>query len=434
MNKLILILIFVIISSSFSYSQIFEDNEKFAIRDSSLILLEKYVKYADLTEDGTSISDDYCNSFLTLFTEDANLINDLYGKILMLSPDEYINMVTNKYSGGIEVKAQLDSTYFKGLKKVEGELYSVQIDCKKNTIGLNNQNKIIRKDILSTFTIFFKYKEGILSNFKINEIISKEVILQQQSNEKMKGLYIGANINAHTGRLLTDNNFEYYNRDFKLSSVFSGGIFADYFLSSHYALSLGIDYYNFNASFNTKYNNETNNNLARTDVDNDNYYLYVDADFSEKNTLTFVSLPIKFKYRQKLYNDISLFASAGFSTSYLLKSYSYIHGVSAHSAWYQDYNLLIDEAELYNLGESNYDEKYDFLLDKLFFSGLLEIGISIPIKKTSYLNVGGSINQNFSNIKYKGSSFRDDYVSLHGTPKYLFIQSGGIFFSYLFKL
>ena len=433
-TKIFSVFCLLLIFNTFAYSQIFEDEQKYEIRDSSLTLLKKYVKYADLTEDGISISEDYISKYLSLFSEDANIVNDLYGKKQFVSPSEFVKSVKEKYPGGIEVKAEIDSAYFKSLKKVKDDIFSVQVDCRKFTIGLNNQNKIVRKDITATFTIYFKYKDETLSDFQIKEIISKEIILQRRSDKKMKGLYLGFNVNALAGRLQSDNNIQYYNRDYKLSGTFSAGIFADYCLSSNYALGIGIDYCSFNSNFYTKYNNEMNNNLPGTDIDNDNYYLYVNSDFTEKNSLKYVSIPVKFKYRHKLYDDISFFASAGFSTSFLLSSDSYINGSSVHSAWYEEYNLLVDDAELYNLGEHNYDENFDLSVADLFFSGILEVGVSIPVKENSYLNVGASLNHSFSNLNYNTSSYRDDYINLHGAPKSLFLQSGGIFISYLYKL
>ena len=433
-TKIFSVFCLLFIFNTFAYSQIFEDEQKLEIRDSSLTLLKKYVKYADLTEDGISISEDHILKYLSLFSEDANIVNDLYGKKQCVSPSEFVKSVKEKYPGGIEVKAEIDSAYFKSLKKVKDDIFSVQVDCRKFTIGLNNQNKIVRKDITATFTIHFKYKDETLSDFQIKEIISKEIILQRHSDKKMKGLYLGINVNALAGRLFSDNNIRYYNREYKLSGAFSAGISADYRLSSNYAVGIGIDYCSFNSNFNTRYNNEMNNNLPGTDIDNDNYYLYVNSDFTEENNLKYVSIPLKFKYRHKLYNDISLFASAGFSTSFILSSDSYINGSSVHSAWYEEYNLLVDDAALYNLGEHNYDENFDLSVADLFFSGILEVGVSIPLKETSFLNIGAKLDHSFSDLAYNVSSYRDDYINLHGAPKSLFIQSGGIFISYLFKL
>ncbi len=434
MNKSVLTLLFLIISSTFAYSQIFESEQKFDIRDSSVNLLKKYVKYADLTEDGISINEEYGEVFRSLFTEDANIVNDLYGKKEVITSEEYVKMIEEKYEGGIEVKAELDSSYFKGLKKVEGDLYSVQVDCRKFTVGLNNQYEIVRKDIMATFTILFKYKNNTLYDFKIKEIISKEIVLKRQSDEKMKGLYVGLNINALSGKLQSDNNFQYYNRSYNLSPTLSAGIFTDYYFSSNIAVSVGLDYFVFDSNFNTQYNNENNNNLVKIDMDDDSYFLYINSDFNEQSSLEYVSIPIKFKYRHQLYNNISIFTSLGFSTSYLLSSRSYVEGHSNHSAWYEQYNLLVDEAQLYNLGEYDYHDTFDLSLADLFFSGILEVGVSIPVKKSSYFNIGASINHSFSNLKYDTSTYRDDYINLHGTPKSLFIQSGGIFISYLFKL
>jgi len=435
MTKRTLILFLIVtISSTVAYSQIFEDEQKYIIRDSSILLLKQYEEYADLTKDGLTISEYYEENFLLLFSDDASLVNDLFDKKEFISPQIFVEIIKEKYDGGVEIKINTDSIFFKNLKKIEENTYSVQADCQKYTIGLNSQGKIKRKDIFATFTIHFKFKNNKFYDFKIHRIISREIILKNKSDKKIKGLYLGFNLNAHSGKLLSDNNIQYYNKDYQFSSAYSLGLFADYYLSSKYAVSLGVDYYTLNSNFNTKYDNGTNNNLSKTDVDNDDYYLYVNSDLIEKNTIKFISIPLKFKYRHKLYNDMSFYASLGFSTSYVLSSVSAVNGKSFHSAWYEKYNLLVDEAETYNLGEYNYNETYDFKIAKLFFSGIAEAGISIPLKKSAYLNFGVGISHSISNLSYKESSYRDDYIYLHGASKNIFIQSGGIFISYLFKI
>ncbi len=434
MNKLIIILFFLLISNTLVFSQMLEEEQKYIVRDSSLALLNKYQKYADLTENGNSISEKYVSQFLTLFTEDASLVNDLYGKKQFITPTEFVKMVKEKYNGGIEVKTELDSAYFKNLIKIKNDIYSLQVDCEKYTIGLNNQNKIVRKNITATFTILFKYKNDTFSDFKIKEIISKEIILKRYSDKKMKGLYLGVNANILSGKLLFDNNIQYYNRDYKFSGAFSAGISGNYYFSSNYAVGIGIEYYNLNSNFNTVYNNEQNNNLLRTDIDNDEYYLYVNSNFSEENNLEYVSVPVNFSYRHKLYNEISFFASVGISVSYILSSSSYVTGTSVHSGWYEEYNLLVDDAPLYNFGTYNYNDTFDFKLADIFLSGNLKAGISIPLKKSTYLNVGLKYDNSFTDLKYNESTYRDDYIYLNGVPKSLFIRSTGIFISYLYKI
>ncbi len=310
MNKFILIL-FLLLLSTFAFGQFFDDEQKFEIRDSSINLLKQYAEYADLTSDGVSISEEYVSKFLSLFTknfyskyislnaDDSKLVNDISGKKQFISPDEYVKLVREKYVGGIEVKVDIDSVYFKNLKKVSEEVFSVELDLKKFTVGLTKQNKIVRKFIDATFTIYFSYFNETLSQFRIKEIISKEILLQRKSDKKMKGFFLGFNFHGFVGRLQSDNNIQYYNRDYQISGTFSGGLFVDYYLSSHYALSIGADYYSFNSNFRTRYNNGTDNNLAAVDIDGDNYFLYVNSDFSENNNLKYFSIPLKLKYTQQ---------------------------------------------------------------------------------------------------------------------------------------
>ena len=445
MNKLIITLILLILST-FSYGQLFEDEQKFEIRDSSIILLSRYAKYADLSSDGVSVDEEYVLKFQSLFTknyfskyislnsDDSKLVNDVSGKKQFITPDEYIELVKEKYVGGIEVKLDIDSMFFKNLKKVSEETFSVQIDLRKYTIGLSKQDKIIRKDIDATFTIYFSYVNDTLFQFRIKEIISKEIILQRKSDKKMKGFYLGFNFHGFAGRLQTDNNIQYYNRDYQISGTFSGGVFVDYYLSSHYALSIGADYYSFNSNFRTRYNNGTDNNLPGTDIDNDSYFLYVNSDFSENNNLKYISIPLKLKYRHRLYDGISFFTSLGISGSRIFSSDSYIFGNSVHTAWYEEYSLLVDEAELYNLGTKEYNDEFELDINKQFFSGSLAAGISVPVQKASYLNITAEINHSFSNINYNSSTYRDDYLNIFGKPENIYIQSAGITVSYLFKL
>ena len=374
-KKAVLIFLTMSIFSTIAYSQIFEENKESEIRDSSIILLNKYVKYADLTEDGNTFSEIYKTNFLQLFTENAVLANDIYGKKSFLTPRETVKFVEQKYDGGIEVRAEVDSAKFLNYKIVNGDIYSVQAKCKKYTIGLNKNNKIERKDILATFTIQYIFKNDSLSNFRISEIISEEIISKTDSDNKMKALYIGATGSILAGQVSMDNNIQYYSRNYQLSGATSIGICADYFFDSHYAVSLGANYQTLNSNFSTIYNNENDNNLSRTDIDSDNYFLYVNSDIEEKINLQYISIPISFKYRHKLYNEISFIGAVGFSTSYILSSTTFTTGSSTHTAWYDDYNLLVDDANLYNLGEQTYNESYDLLLTDLFFSGNIELGI-----------------------------------------------------------
>jgi len=431
--KLFSILILMLMINKYAYSQTFTDEQKFDIRDSTLILLKNYTEYSDMTDDGKSLNESYIKKFLSLFTDEALIVDDLSGTGQMIKPAEYVNIVKNSFSGGIEIKAELDSAYFKNLKKVEDVDHQVIVDCRKYTVGLNDSRKLIRKDITATFTIHFKFDKGVLSDFKIAHIISREIILKRHSDKKMKGLYGGLNIDALAANIFTENNFQYYTRDYKMSGSYSIGITADYFLSSNYAIGAGIYYNSLNSNSNTIYNNGTDNNLQGVDIDNDSYFLYVNSDMIEENKLKFVSIPLKLTYRHKLYDKISLFASAGVSVSYMLSSSSLVLGSSLHSAWYDEYNLLVDEAPFYNLGELNYNDSFELPMTELFFSGMMNVGVSIPLKEGSYLNIGLKLNHSFTDLGYEQSSYRDDYINLHGVPKYLFLQSGGLSVSYQHK-
>ncbi|MCP4176814.1 MAG: PorT family protein, partial [bacterium] len=422
MKKIILTALILTVIKALTFAQLFEDEQKFIIRDSSINMLKEFVEYADLSSDGVSVSNNYIPKFLALFTEDAKIVDVLSGKKKFIFPTDYIETIISKYSGGIEVKIELDSAYFKNLRKIEEDIYSVQIDCKQYTIGLSKKNKIFRNDIEATYTIYFNYRKNEFSDFRIHEIISKEIISKRISDKEMKGLYIGANVQGLVGRLHTNNNIEYYNRNYNLSGAFSGGVFADYYFNSNYAVSIGANYYNLYSNFNTKYNNETDRNIPITDIDNDSCFLYINSDFKEKNNLQYLSVPVKFKYRTKLHNNISFFASAGVSVSFVLSSNSKIKGNSAHSAWYESYNLIVDEAEMYNLGSTVYDNKFDLDITKQFFSGSISAGVSIPVSKSSFLNISAEINHSFSSLNYNESTYRDDYMNIHGKPKNMYIQ------------
>jgi len=359
MRKTFFLILVLLIFSISAKSQIFTTEQEDDIKQSTKVLLNRFVDYADLTSDGISISEIYKTEFKNIFANlDLPLIyNDLTSANNYISANEYIKIVETNYPHGIEVKMDLDSAVYQKFKKISETEYSVQVVCNKYTIGLNNSGKIRRQDIRAYLTISFKQNEKDFSDFKISEIINETTILKQKSDEKIKGFYLGYSFSPTISFIGLINNSDYYYKKNKINLSFYTGLSADYFLSTHLGFGLNLNYSIYQTDANIVYNNQSNNNLLKPDAENDKYFLYVESNIDEKISISAVELPLKFIYRFKLANETSFYLCPNLIFSFTQNSKFVVNGTSTHKAYYPNYHLLIQNAEDYNLGVVNYMNK-----------------------------------------------------------------------------
>ncbi len=399
-------------------------------------LLKEYETFADFTTDGISISEKYKKDFKGLFVNESEskIYNDIQNKNSYITPLEYIDIVQTNYPHGIEGRIDIDSIKLVKLKNIDNENFSVTAVCKKYTGGLTNKNKIYREDIVAHFEISFTYIDYELDNFFITKIINKKTITEENSNKKMKGFYIGLGGSAVESQLYMGGGNEGYKRRTSFKPAAKIGINFNYFFNSNFGIGSGIYYSSYNSDSESLFNNGDSLSLYRTDSDNDNYYLFVESETSETFKTRGIEIPLMITYRKNYADKISFFTSVGINTFISQTSQFYVTGSSIHHAYYTDYNLFVDDAEGYQFGERSYNNYFDTDFNSIIFMFSFISGISIPIQKKSFIDIGFEFNKNINSLNYKNISYRDDFISLNQKTNITSLHALGLYFSYKFKL
>lgn len=177
------------------------------------------------------------------------------------------------------------------------------------------------------------------------------------------------------------------------------------------------------------------NNLHKTDIDNDEFYLYVDAQNIENQiNIKSIQVPLSLVFRKKLAWQNSLYFSAGLNFSVVNSQTVKVTGNSYHSGYYPAYNLIVDDATNYDFGQITYNDTYDFLINKFIVDVKLSAGYSFSLKSSGFLNLGVFAQKTISNLNYSSPSFRDDYVNIFDDISSPSFQTIGLSLSYFFKL
>ena len=417
-------------------AQIFDTSDENFIKYQVLLLVNKYGHLADLTEDGINFSENYKNAFKNIFvdTKSKSIYNDLQKKGDYISVEEYVKIVQDFFPHGIETEIDSTNIKFLQIQLIEGDKYSIELVADKNVVGITNANKIYNQKITAHFIVHFEYYEEEFDKFLFYSITNKETLLKKESDKQMRGFHIGANILPGISKLYMQGNYNDYKQTIGVSLSNSIGLSFHYYLNSNLGVSIGANYTVYKTKSNSEYNNNENNNLERTDMDGDNYFLYINSNINEQGKFIFLDIPIYFTYRYGLENKISFFASIGFINSLLQSSQFKVDGNSSQSGYYPEYDLLIDDASLYNFGSIDYNNDYPVNISSFQLMTSISGGMSLPIGTAGHLNAGLEYRQNITNLEYNTSAYRDDFVSINGIPKTSWMQFLSLSISYTHKL
>ena len=431
---LIIICSLLIVNSTFA--QKFDNTTQAEILKSVTVLLNKYSEYADLTSDGNGITEEYKTELSNLFEDPKSptIYNSITNSPSYISVEQYIELLTTNYPKGIEIKLDMDSLKLQNYQLEGRDKYSVTIICMQYAVGINQKNIIKRTDTKSYLTLNFNYIDSTLSNFKIVSIKSEKTILKEKSTNLMKGFQIGGNFTPSVSQFSLCSDMQYYQRISTPAISYSFGIGINYFFTGNIGINTGINYSVIKNNVTTTYNNGTDNNLTRLDMDADTYFLYVNSDITEIMKMTFFNIPIKFIYRFAYADKISFYVSPGINISIFNKGTFIVNGSSIQTAYYPEYKLFVDDADLYNFGEQDYNEDYIFTIQKLNFFFDLDAGLSFPFNKNSFFNIGINLRTNLNDLNYSKSAYRDDYVNILGVPNRTALNSIGLKISYFIKL
>ncbi|OQY03047.1 MAG: hypothetical protein B6I20_05815, partial [Bacteroidetes bacterium 4572_117] len=354
-----------------------------------------------------------------------------------ISIQEYIKIVETGYPNGLEVKVDLKPEIFKTMEfqTDNTKKYYATILIEKSVTGLSNINKLHRVKNSLYFTISFHYENQFTSNFKFEFIESEESYLKRKSSKKLRGLHVGLYGIPSMSRFFSKDMNENTNWEINPGFSYSAGLEATYFLNKAIGLSLGLGYSSYTSDYTlSNFNNDLENNIPKVDVDNDLYYLYVDADIKELNTISYFDIPFSIIFRSNYADKVGLYFKPGIVSSFLLKANYEVSGASTHKGYYPEYHLVMDEMEKYNFTSVDYNINNEREINTINLSVVLNLGLSIPIKKLLYLNTGFIINYGLTDIEFNKSEYRDDYIYLNDVPSSTIMQSVGFYIGLTYKV
>ena len=399
-------------------------------------VLNNYQKYAGFTKEGSNIDLEYSNSFKALFdkAEIALLYNDIEpdqisGKSLTVI--NYVSTAQKNYSKGLSVSMDINKSIIsEAYPFKKSKTYIVNVELTKKVFGLYQQSKIldITEDLV--FQIIFDTQTGSPANFKIHEIQTPENAfdITKAKEEKfafglvVKPLYTiisSENMNTSTG-WVTEGQIS-----------INGGLNFTYQFMPGMSIKSGIHYTSYKTN-NTITDYQYRSSELTTDLDNDTYYKDVEASLEEMNTLTFIEIPVQFKYTIKPGSKTSYYVFGGVSISYLLSADYDVSGDASLKGYYNEYNVLLEDIPEYGFETNTYSNTQgDWILNQLNFFGNLAFGVSFKTGYKSSLNIGPVLNYCLNDLKYVEAKYKDDFYNLFGDPGKTSAMSFGLSVSFM---
>jgi len=171
--KITVILIALI---SITNAQILSSKQDSIIQKKIGKLLYDYSIYGNLTENDIVISQRYINKFKQLFTDNAYLKNDMFGRLYsddLISVENYIKGAIEKYPSGFSLTVDLiEQKEIKYIEKLR--MYLIPVNIKKNVFTMNKAGNLIEKDFEQTIEVLCDID---LIEFKIDRITDKQLEL-----------------------------------------------------------------------------------------------------------------------------------------------------------------------------------------------------------------------------------------------------------------
>lgn len=152
-------------------AQTLNNQQRREINEAVLSFIDDYGKYSTFTLNYNGISDNYVNSFLSLFAEDAFIYNDITPSNKVsdeVKPTDYVELFKDYYFNGIGIK--LRDILFETPTILSDEKYTMVIDLLKEGYGFSKTNVYYRDTIPLTLTIGFDYDTTGVRNLKIENI------------------------------------------------------------------------------------------------------------------------------------------------------------------------------------------------------------------------------------------------------------------------
>lgn len=167
----IITVVFLIISTTQSYSQSLSSTQHLIINKALLELLNDYESYSRFTSNNKGIDENYISQFNNLFNKNASLYIDILPSNKVSDTaglSEYIEIFRKFYSNGIGVK--LHNILFETPSKTTNGSYRINVELSKEIYGYTKTNVNYSDAIPLIFTISFNISGNNVTDMKILDI------------------------------------------------------------------------------------------------------------------------------------------------------------------------------------------------------------------------------------------------------------------------
>lgn len=439
----------MLFGAGYSQAQELSENDRRLAEANINVLLLDFSKYSSMTKTGKYIEPSYIAKFVGLFDNKlAPVYNDVDVENLTVNPIEankYVANLIKWYSSGVSVKLEILQTIGDPVRiNVDGEHYAVLMKCKKNVFGLYTKSKILNNTKELYFLVYFSKNQDAPGDFRIHSIsetipaidtlVVEEVVetlpvkdtvvvvpdttpkIPERKQDWAIGGLSGANFTSIEVENLARN--EYWRMKNKMSSTV--GIDAVFFLSQHLCMKTGVVFAIYQTSYTLSdyYADQTTQSLE-TDKDGDQFYRIVTADIEEDVMLRYLTIPMHLQFRLGKPGKVNFFLEPGLDFAYLSSAQVNVYGESTHQGYYPDLHVVLYDLDEYGYNTVDYSEtgfQTEWDISSINFSGYMGLGVNVPIGKHFEVWLSSNYVMGFSDIGYKYSKYRDDYLQLMGDP------------------
>ena len=372
----------------------------------------------------------YKDAFLNLFPDKGvKIYNDIEEdpERTVITVEEYLNNFTNNFPEGIKnLAVNVDSAEFGDIIPTDDPArYYTYVYADKFFSGKYQNKNIYRLSTNLVFKIMLEKKENLFTNFKIENIDrSGQAFFQNadQAEEQVtpsnslqtinrKGFHLSPYGSAGYSSIISKNihslNLESNDHTWQIaqSLAYSGGLSLDYFFGNHIGLGIGVGYARYSTTYSLQ-GNYGQQDLSY-DINDDPFYKRINSMIDSTIRLSYIQIPVQLIGLTNMPQRTGLYFKAGIIASVLMNGKYDYKGNLYYWGYYPEHtppadSLLIPELGFY----SKTDHSGDASLKRFVLSGTFSIGINLPVRYFTTIQVGPVFSINFMDIS-KSSDYMD---------------------------
>jgi len=378
--------------------------------------LQDYTNFLSLIGDPQEPDEDkefYKESFLNLFPgTDTRVYNDISPELetSLISVNDYLTTFIAAYPSGINnLSINADSIKFGKVMKNEDGSYYTYIDADKFFSGSYRGREAFSNVFPLIFKITFTAAGKVFSDFRISSVDKAAVDFYQATTETgpaelpqivikpvtRKGLGISF-IGSFGLTSINNNNIESLSipRDSVSWNItpLSGFITAlglSYYFNDNFALRSGVEFNTYSAKFNLS--GKFGNNILTADVNSDEYYKRIAADYDSLVTINYITFPVLINYTSGKPGKFGFYAESGVKVSISQKASYKCTGSYIFTGYYPDHPSVIQVLDLEELGfyrRELIDETNTMIIKGFNLAVYASAGINIPLGYYSSITLG----------------------------------------------